>query len=291
MRAGIADMAVAPGDRVLALLVPPVLQLPRVRRRRVHPVEVRVRQSRRSSARPASRPSSARSRSAWLCRTYIVRSATRRACSASCASGPGPSARPVRVIASSTAVSTTARVRRAINSARPPRFNGSASTWPAAASSVASAAVIAASTAPRCASVCGSTDSREALAYIGAATARAPPSQHALTPMAPYQKPGRSRYSPGAPTAVAGAPANSTDRVSESAIPALRQLLAAAAHDDRRGRRRTGRDVRSRLARSPTRACRCPRPNTTPWCLPALSRPLHHVHAHRVAGLSGPNTP
>ncbi len=44
------------------------------------------------------------------------------------ASGPGPRARPVRVIASSTAVSTTARVRRAISSARPSRFNGSAST-------------------------------------------------------------------------------------------------------------------------------------------------------------------
>ena len=54
---------------------------------------------------------------------------------------------------SSTAVSTTARVRRATNSAIPLRFNGSSSTAAAAYESIASPAASAASTAPRCAGV------------------------------------------------------------------------------------------------------------------------------------------
>ena len=119
-------------------------------------------------------------------------------------SGAGPRARPVRVIVSSTAVSTTARVRRAINSAMPLRFNGSSSIATAAHESIASPAASAASTAPRCASVCGSAESSAARAYSGAATARAPPSQHAATPIAPCQKPGRDRYSPGRPTGMRG---------------------------------------------------------------------------------------
>ena len=36
-------------------------------------------------------------------------------------------------------------------------------------------------------------ESSAARSYSGAATARAPPSQHGLTPIAPCQKPGRSR--------------------------------------------------------------------------------------------------
>src|SRR3984957_2642783 len=65
------------------------------------PVAGRGGSHRRPSA--ASRPSAAKSASAWLCRTYIVRSATRRACGPSSASGAAPSAPPVRVMASSTA--------------------------------------------------------------------------------------------------------------------------------------------------------------------------------------------
>ena len=74
--------------------------------------------------------------------------------------GTGAQARAhgaVRLIVSSTAISTTARTRRADSSAEPLRFNGSASTSAAAALSIASPAASAASTAPRCARVCGST--------------------------------------------------------------------------------------------------------------------------------------
>ena len=49
---------------------------------------------------------------------------------------------------SSTAVSTTALVRRAISSALPLRFNGSASISAAAHDNIASAAAVAASTVP-----------------------------------------------------------------------------------------------------------------------------------------------
>ena len=82
------------------------------------------------SRQPAS---CARSRSAWLCRTYSDRLPGPHAWH------PAPVARAralarVRAIVSSTAVSTTARVRRAINSARPSRFSHQPGPPPTAAS-------------------------------------------------------------------------------------------------------------------------------------------------------------
>ncbi len=46
-----------------------------------------------------------------------------------------------------------------------------------------------------------------------------------------------------------------------------------------------------RVAPSPAHACRCPHPNTTPWCRRASPRHLHRGPQHRVARFGGPNPP
>ena len=117
---------------------------------------------------------------------------------------PGTTARararaPVRVIASSTAVSTTARVRRAISSAVPLRFNGSASTWRAAAIEDGLGRRRSRRRprpgAPECAGPRSRRRRGRTAGRHGARTAQ--PAR--ATPIAPCQKPGRSRYSPGSP--------------------------------------------------------------------------------------------
>ena len=267
-------------DRELALLVPPILQLPRVGRRLVHPVEVRIGQSPCHRSRPA-KPSEFGQVAFGVALPHVHRQiGDPRACSASCASGPGPSARPVRVIASSTAVSTTALVRRAINSARPPRFSGSASTWPAADSSVASAAVSAASTAPRCASVCGSTDSRAASLVQRCGDGARPSEPAGAHPDGAVPEPRPIEVLARGADGYRGR----TGEFHGSGVGVRHPRIAPIAGKrlapgGRRGRRRTGRDVRRRLAPSRARACRCPHPNTTPWCRPASPRRRHPVHA------------
>ena len=91
-------------------------------------------------------------------------------------------------------------VRRAINSAAPLRFNGSASTSAAAHDSVASAAASAASTAPRCASVCASARvlGGALIQRRGDGPRSAQPARRDSDRAVP--EPGRDRYSPGRPT-------------------------------------------------------------------------------------------
>ncbi len=111
------------------------------------------------------------------------------------------------------------------------------------------------------------------------------------------QRRARSRDGSGTPRAVRprrpGVPVNCTERVSDSAMPALRQslgsgctpLLVESDGEQPRGHPRAA-------ARSPARACTARRPNTTPWCRRAGSRPRRRVaRQHRVAGLGRPHTP
>jgi len=159
----------------------------------------------------------------------MVKSATRRACSASSTSGVGPNARPVLTMTSSTAVSTTARARRAINSALAQSVP--ASTWLAVAISTASAAVRAASIAPRCACAWVSCGVAVFVAYRAVERCGDTPrcAQPACRhPDGPVPEARALQVLAGTATGVAAAPRNSTVLVSASFIPALRQLSSNA---------------------------------------------------------------
>jgi hypothetical protein len=114
------------------------------------------------------RPSAVRSRSPWHCRMYNCNCCVRATISGFIARGSGPPPTAKSSIAMTHDRSTTCLTDRARASAAAP---------------------------PKCASDCGSV--RFQHCWYNCKRPRIPPTQHALTPMAPCQKPALRKYSSG----------------------------------------------------------------------------------------------